>query len=203
MDVEGQHQLLLATRRGDLALVKILVDQGVNPNAQNGVGCTPLMLAAKYCWWKVAQFLLSLHDINLEARCETGWTALVFAAGNGHLKLVKLFLDRGAEPAVVDKSGRTVLDLVACVVIRLGSRGKREKRDRTREVLRHLVLEVGLPVTDKVRRAVAGDAEALAICELGRAEARSLKKLARRAVWGLPREAREELPVTVQEFVNY
>ena len=91
MDVEGQHQLLLATRRGDLALVKILVDQGVNPNAQNGVGCTPLMLAAKYCWWKVAQFLLSLHDINLEARCETGWTALVFAAGNGHLKLVKLF----------------------------------------------------------------------------------------------------------------
>ena len=25
MDVEGQHQLLLATRRGDLALVKILI----------------------------------------------------------------------------------------------------------------------------------------------------------------------------------
>ena len=204
MDVEGQHQLLLATRRGDLALVKILVDQGVNPNAQNGVGCTPLMLAAKYCWWKVAQFLLSLHDINLEARCETGWTALVFAAGNGHLKLVKLFLNRGAESAVVDKSGRTVLDLVACVVIRLGSRGKREKRDRTREVLRDLVLEVGLPVTDKVRREAAGDAGSLAICEQGRAEVRSLKKLARRAVWMLPREVRvrEELPVTVQQFVN-
>ena len=71
------------------------------------------------------------------------------------------------------------------------------------EVLRHLVLEVGLPVTDEVRRAVAGDAEAIDICEKGQAEVRSLPQLARRVVWRLPRETREELPVTVQEFVNY
>ena len=70
-------------------------------------------------------------------------------------------------------------------------------------VLRHLVLEVGLPVTDEVRRAVAGDAEAIAICEKGQqAEVRSLPQLARRVVRRLPRETREELPVTVQEFVN-
>ena len=62
-----------------------------------------------------------------------------------------------------------------------------EMRDRAREV--EEVLEVGLPVTDEVRRAVAGDAEALAICEKGRAEVRSLRKLARRAVWRLPRMA--------------
>ena len=62
-------------------------------------------------------------------------------------------------------------------------------RDRAREVLRRLVEEVGLPVTDEVRRAVVGDAEALAICEKGRAEVRSLQKLARRAVWRLPRMA--------------
>ena len=62
-----------------------------------------------------------------------------------------------------------------------------EMRDRAREV--EEVLEVGLPVTDEVRRAVAGDAEALAICEKGRAEVRSLQKLARRAVWRLPRKA--------------
>ena len=75
-------------------------------------------------------------------------------------------------------------------------------RDRAREVLRRLVEEVGLPVTDEVRRAVAGDAEALAICEKGRAEVRSLQKLARRVVWRLPREAQKLLPTTVQDFVN-
>ena len=56
-------------------------------------------------------------------------------------------------------------------------------RDSAREVLRHLVLEVGLPVT--------GDPETLAICQRGRAEVRSLKQLARRAVWRLPRMAKE------------
>ena len=36
-------------------------------------------------------------------------------------------------------------------------------------------MEVGLPVTDEVRRAVVGDAEAIdIICEKGQAEVRSL-----------------------------
>ena len=161
------------------------------------------MAAAREGREDVAQVLLGLPDINLEARSRGGWTAMVHAAVNGHRNLVRLLLDHGAEPAVLVNSGRTVLDLVAGDVIECGSRGYWEERDNTMEVLRYLVLEVGLPVTDEVRRAVAGDAEARAICEQGRAEVRSLKKLARRAVWGLPREAREELPVTVQEFVNY
>ena len=49
---------------------------------------------------------------------------------------------------------------------------------------------------------VAGDPGALAICEQGRAEVRSLKQLARRAVWRLPREAQQLLPATVRAFVN-
>ena len=202
-DDDGWTALSLASLKRHLNIVKLLLEHGADPEAvQPDSGTTLLMAAAREGWEDVAQFLLSLPDINMEARCRKGRTAMVFAAVNGHRNLVRLLLDHGAELAVWPQSGRTVLDAVACAVIRLGSQGKVERRDRTREVLRHLVLEVGLPVTDKVRRAVAGDAEALAICELGRAEARSLKKLARRAVWGLPREAREELPVTVQEFVN-
>ena len=189
--------------KGHLIIVKLLLDHGADPKAVTNDGTTPLIAAAGEGWEDVVQFLLSLPDINLEARSRGGWTAMVHAAVNGHRNLVRLLLDHGAEPAVLVNSGRTVLDLVAGDVIECGSRGDREERDNSMEVLRYLVLEVGLPVTDEVRREAAGDAEARAICELGRAEVRSLKKLARRAVWGLPREAREELPVTVQEFVNY
>ena len=203
-DDDGWTALSLASLKRHLNIVKLLLEHGADPEAvQPDSGTTLLMAAAREGWEDVAQFLLSLPDINMEARCRKGRTAMVFAAVNGHRNLVRLLLDHGAEPAVLVNSGRTVLDLVAGDVIECGSRGYWEERDNTMEVLRYLVLEVGLPVTDKVRRAVAGDAEALAICELGRAEARSLKKLARRAVWELPREAREELPVTVQEFVNY
>ena len=199
----GWTALLVASSNGHLNIVKLLLDHGADPKAVTNDGTTPLIAAAGEGWEDVVQFLLSLPDINLEARSRGGWTAMVHAAVNGHRNLVRLLLDHGAEPAVLVNSGRTVLDLVAGDVIECGSRGYWEERDNTMEVLRYLVLEVGLPVTDKVRRAVAGDAEARAICEQGRAEVRSLKKLARRAVWGLPREAREELPVTVQEFVNY
>ena len=204
MNVEAQRQLILASDRGDLALVRDLVGQGVDPNAQIPgymAGQTLLMAAAEEGREDVTQFLLSLPNINPNARDVDSWTALSLASLYGHLNIVKLLLDHGADPEAVTDSGRTVLDLVARAVIHWGIV---ERRDRTREVLRHLVLEVGLPVTDKVRREAAGDAGSLAICEQGRAEVRSLKKLARRAVWMLPREVRvrEELPVTVQQFVN-
>ena len=198
----GWTALLVASSNGHLNIVKLLLDHGADPKAVTNEGITPLIAAATEGWEDVSQFLLGLPDINLEARSRGGWTAMVHAAVNGYRNLVRLLLDHGAEPAVLVNSGRTVLDLVAGDVIECGSRGYWEERDNTMEVLRYLVLEVGLPVTDEVRRAVAGDAEARAICEQGRAEVRSLKKLARRAVWGLPREAREELPVTVQELVN-
>ena len=98
----------------------------------------------------------------------------------------------------MDNRGRNVLDRAARAVIT----GYGTWRDGAREVMKYLVLEAGLPVTDKVRGAVAGDPEALAICEQGRAEVRSLKQLARRTVWRLPREVQQQLPATVQHFLN-
>ena len=141
----GWTALLVASHYGHLSIVKMLLDRGANPNAATNKGNTPLMEAAAEGRQDVAQVLLSLPNIKLEARSERGGTALVFAASWGHLNLVKLLLDHGAEPAVVVNSGRTVLDLVAWHMIRWGRQGDWEKRDRIREVLRHLVVEVGCP----------------------------------------------------------
>ena len=63
-------------------LIQIMVGQGVNPNAQSGIGTTPSMAAAEEGREDVAQFLLGLPAINLEPRCEEGWTALLVAASN-------------------------------------------------------------------------------------------------------------------------
>ena len=63
-------------------IVEIMVGQGVNPNAKSGIGTTPSMAAAEEGREDVAQFLLGLPAINLEPRCEEGWTALLVAASN-------------------------------------------------------------------------------------------------------------------------
>ena len=79
-------------------IVEIMVGQGVNPNAKS---TTPSMAAAEKGREDLAQFLLGLPAINLEARCEEGWTALLVASSKGHLIIVKLLLDRGADPEAV------------------------------------------------------------------------------------------------------
>ena len=195
---ENVVKLITASRDSNLACVQALLAQGLDPNTQDWRGFTPLMWAAMGAKEGVVKLLLSQPDINLEARSQRGMTALLVAAEWGHLRVVKLLLQRGADPAAVDNSGRTVLDNAAVAVIT----GYGARRDDAMEVMKYLVLEAGLPVTDEFRGTVAGDPGALAICEQGRAEVRSLKQLARRAVWRLPREAQQLLPAIVQHFVN-
>ena len=55
-------------------------------------------------------------------------------------------------------------------------------RDRAREVMKYLVEEAGLPVSDRALGWVAGDAGSLATCREARRGPSSLQILARRAV---------------------
>ena len=57
-----------------------------------------------------------------------------------------------------------------------------ERRERARKVLRYLVEEAGLPVSDWALERVAEDAGSLATCREARRGPSSLQILARRAV---------------------
>ena len=60
---------------------------------------------------EVVALLLDQPNVNLEARNVDRVTALLWAAACGHLRVVQLLLKHGADPAVVDNSGWTVLPL--------------------------------------------------------------------------------------------
>ena len=63
-------QLLVASEQGDLARVKDLEYQGVDPNSRDEAGFTALMEAAMHGREEVAAFLLGLPDINNQPRGE-------------------------------------------------------------------------------------------------------------------------------------
>ena len=63
-------QLLVASGHGDLARVKDLVDQGLDPNSRDEAGFTALMEAVMHGREEVATYLLGLVPINLEVRDE-------------------------------------------------------------------------------------------------------------------------------------
>ena len=104
-------------------VVGLLLDNGANPEAKNELGASALALAVmrnesssvqsllehkaqiataveclKYAGLSVAQLLLD-HGLDPAIKDSKGATGLAYAACDGHADLVKLWLDRGVDPA--------------------------------------------------------------------------------------------------------
>ncbi len=93
----GSTPLMYAALYGDASDVRALLDNGADPNIKNDAGATALM-------WAVDDFektrLLVEHGADVNARSDDKRTPLVIAAGRyGSSAVVKLLLDRGADPS--------------------------------------------------------------------------------------------------------
>ncbi|KAJ1323628.1 ankyrin repeat domain-containing protein 50 [Microdochium nivale] len=108
--------LLLAVRRGLLAIVKLLVVKfKANPSlpAVHGRKRTPLQEAAEKGHFEIAEWLLDNGaDVNSNAQPECGATALQLAAIGGYGGIMEILINRGADlnaPGAVI-NGRTALE---------------------------------------------------------------------------------------------
>jgi hypothetical protein len=89
--------LLAATRKGDLAKVKALLDQGASVNAKSSYGQTPLFFACDRGYLEIAKLLIDRGaDVNVEDTFYHA-NALSWAVDHNHLDIVKLLLDHGAK----------------------------------------------------------------------------------------------------------
>jgi ankyrin repeat protein len=87
----------------------LLAIEGVNLNAKNSYGGTPLSWAAGNGHEEVFKFLLAIKDINLNTKNSDGRTPLSLAAGNGHETIVNLLLAmKGVETELEDLRGENV-----------------------------------------------------------------------------------------------
>jgi ankyrin repeat protein len=91
----GQTPLLAATRGNRLKVAELLVQQGADVNAQFPFKTPPIHL-----------FMRGKNAIEL-----TGYTPLMCAAENSNVMMIKLLLDKGADPKLKNKAGETALDI--------------------------------------------------------------------------------------------
>jgi ankyrin repeat protein len=106
-DSSGATPLMHGSLYAGEDLVKLLLDQGADPNVKNNAGATALM-------WGVGDArkvrLLVARGADVNARSEDGKTPLLIAAGqSGAASIVKLLLEKGADIKARDNNGSTAL----------------------------------------------------------------------------------------------
>ncbi len=88
--------LIEAARKGELKMVKFLIEAGISVDDKEHWGSeTPLMKASYYGKLDVVKYLLEA-GADIKARDYRGNTALLHAAWSGHLKVIKELIKQGA-----------------------------------------------------------------------------------------------------------
>jgi ankyrin repeat protein len=121
----GQQQkrrnaaLIEAARSGDVSAVEAALDQGGDVNARDADGLTPLMHAAHGDRPDIANpaptdhpevvDILIRRGADANAKTESGFVALFWAARFGHGGVAKVLIAHGADVNAKDKDGMTAL----------------------------------------------------------------------------------------------
>eukprot|EP00750_Incisomonas_marina_P031580 INCI8242.2.p1 GENE.INCI8242.2~~INCI8242.2.p1 ORF type:complete len:1210 (-),score=258.10 INCI8242.2:56-3685(-) len=104
----GYTPLLMASFCGQLYVVEMLIEAGVNINAssQDDEACTALHSAAQSKDIELAQLLIR-HKAEVNVQSRKGTTPLLLAAQEGATNLVKILIDLKADCEIADKHGVT------------------------------------------------------------------------------------------------
>eukprot|EP00803_Ostreobium_quekettii_P010437 evm.model.scf_4.6 EVM.evm.TU.scf_4.6 scf_4:158669-197053(-) len=101
-----------------IGVAEVLVKAGANLEARRRGGDTPLLLTARRDSPHVAE-VLAEGGADTEARTTAGnFTALMIAAGEGYLEVVKVLVAHGADVSARNEEGETAGDLICIENIR-------------------------------------------------------------------------------------
>jgi ankyrin repeat protein len=98
--------LVAAAAKGDIALVRQMIEAGASVNAENRQGITPLMAASTQ---ELFDFLRQ-SGADVDYRTSDGQTALITAVRGDAPELMRRLLDAGADINVKDQHEATALD---------------------------------------------------------------------------------------------
>jgi len=127
--VAGTTPFFLASKRGDVPMMRALLEHGADPRlAPERPSANALMVAAGVGWRELSsttpedhaleavKLLRGLGGFDLNQRSVAGQTALHGAAARGATSIIQFLADEGASLDIKDARGRTPLDETAGVL---------------------------------------------------------------------------------------
>lgn len=110
LDAVGANRwgaLMVAAVKGHTDVVATFLQRGADPNLPDVYGWTPLMRASSRNRIATVRVLLEDKRTDIAQRDDYGATALHRAAEQGHLQMVELLVELGADIHALDARGRT------------------------------------------------------------------------------------------------
>ncbi len=111
-DYEGRTLDHLAAMIGDTKKLKVCKRAEVDMEAKDNYSLTPVHLAAINGHTETVKYLIEEAKVNLDVEDENGMTPLYYAIKYGKFETAELLVEAGANPNIMNKDGKTVLDLV-------------------------------------------------------------------------------------------
>lgn len=103
----GDSALMIAAYKGNMAAVQTLLAKGADLQQS---GWNALHYAAAAGHTEIARLLLQRAPELLDSTSPSGMTPTMMAAMEGHIYIVKLLLDAGADPGLASQAGMTARD---------------------------------------------------------------------------------------------
>ena len=114
--ISKKSLLHAAAHKGDLKMVQVLLDYGLDVNTRDNLGSTPLNFALEYRSEvidpRVVRLLLD-HGADPNVPGWRGITQLHRASQSGRIEITRLLVEYGASVEVRDKEGRTPMDVAS------------------------------------------------------------------------------------------
>ncbi len=98
---KGETALIIATRRHDSDWTGFLIGKGADPNIGDSQGDTPLIIAARIGFEEAVGWMVA-RRAKIDLANRKGETALIVAVQQRQPRIVKLLLERGANPDKAD-----------------------------------------------------------------------------------------------------